>query len=504
MIKRLLSCLMTVILTAIILGRATAIMQRKSSDYKYIPFFEHAQDYDVLFMGTSHVINAVFPMELWNDYGITSYNFGGHSNQLATTYWVMKNSLDYAKPKVMVIDCLALESMQKTSSNFSYAHLSLDAFPLSVTKIAAVNDLLNDDEIDRLVSDGLTTDSEKRTKLGLLWDYSVYHSRWEEYLSSDEFKPSATLEYGAESRVQISAPGQIVNNPGTTFTDETVGMKYLKKIIEECKENDIEVLLTYLPFPIANESQWISVNTVQKIADEYDVNYINFQDKNIVDYGTDCFDPNSHLNPSGAWKVTDYLGQYLVDNYNVDDHRGDENYNYWNDDYEKYESMKNSRLGGIQDLNTYLMLLEDSNYGYIMSVGDNTIFQDFTTLSLLKNKGVDISEINEDTKYIVVCGNECTVVDTEILENGTYGDVDIYFNDSGQYGAYCDGKELFVMSTDTLGLSNERIKINVFDMDNRDVIVDTGEFSIPKALGIEERYPDQYGTTVLSSKATRL
>lgn len=495
---------MAVIISLIVLGRATDIMQRKSSDYKYIPFFEHAKDYDVLFMGTSHVINAVFPMELWNNYGITSYNFGGHSNQLATTYWVMKNSLDYAKPKVMVIDCLALESMQKTSSNFSYAHLSLDTFPISLTKIATVNDLLDDDEIDRLVDEGLTTDAEKRTKLGLLWDYSVYHSRWEEYLTSDDFNPSATLEYGAESRVQISAPGQIVPNPKTTFTDETVGMKYLKKIIEECQQNDIEVLLTYLPFPIGSESQWISANTVQKIADEYNVNYINFQEENIVDFETDCYDSNSHLNPSGAWKVTNYLGKYLKENYNVDDHRNDTKYNYWNEDFEKYESMKNERLGGIQDLNTYLMLLEDSNYGYVMSISDSTVFQDSTTLSLLKNKGVDISKINENTKYIIVCGNLSEVIDSEIIGNGKYGNIDIFFNETGQYGAYNNNQELFVMNSDTIALSEGRIKINVFDMDNRDVVIDTGEFNIPRTLGIEERYPDQYGNTVLSSKATRL
>ena len=237
---------MVAVFSVLILSRATDIMQRKSSDYKYIPFFEHAEDIDVLFMGTSHVINAVFPMELYNDYGITSYNFGGHSNQLATTYWVMKNSLDYAKPKLMVIDCLALEGMQKTSSNFSYVHLSLDTFPLSTTKVSAVNDLLEDEEIDRLINEGTITETEKRTKLGLLWDYSVYHTRWEENLGIGEFEPESTLEYGAESRVQIAAPGQIANNPGTTFTNETVGMQYLRKMIEECQSNDIDVLLIFI------------------------------------------------------------------------------------------------------------------------------------------------------------------------------------------------------------------------------------------------------------------
>lgn len=68
------------------------IVARKDSYFKYEPFFKQEENFDVLFMGTSHVLNAVYPMELWNDYGIVSYNFGGHGNYLPTTYCIMKNA----------------------------------------------------------------------------------------------------------------------------------------------------------------------------------------------------------------------------------------------------------------------------------------------------------------------------------------------------------------------------------------------------------------------------
>lgn len=494
---------MVIVILTILLSKTTEILRMKSSEFKYSPFFEHAQDYDVLFMGTSHVLNAVFPMELWNDYGITSYNFGGHANQLATTYWVLKNSLDYAKPKAVVIDCLMLEGMQKTADNFSYVHQSLDAFPLSTTKIDTVNDLLEDEEVRKLINEGEITDAEKRTKLSLLWDFSVYHTRWDENLGEDEFVTSSTLEYGAESRVQIASPGQIVINPGTTFQNETVGMMYLKKMIDECQTNGIDVLLVYLPFPIENETQWISANTVKKIAEEYNVNYINFQEENIVDFRTDCYDSNSHLNPSGAWKVTGYLGEYLTQNYNIKDHRGEDKYSYWDEDYTTYVNMKNNRLKGIKDLNSYLMLLEDSNYGFVMDIDDVSVLKDSTTLALLENKGVNVSLISDKTKYIIVCGNVSEVVDSDILTDGLYGNIRINVNDEGQYCAYYDKQELFVLNTNTFEISESRIKLSVFNIHEPNILVDTGEFGIPKQLGLEERYPNQYGITVLSSKAIR-
>ena len=74
---RVVSCIVTLCVTIGLLCPLTDLMERKSSDQKYESFFQQEQDFDVLFMGTSHVINAIFPMELWNDYGVVSYNFGG-------------------------------------------------------------------------------------------------------------------------------------------------------------------------------------------------------------------------------------------------------------------------------------------------------------------------------------------------------------------------------------------------------------------------------------------
>lgn len=238
-IKRIISIATVLIILTFILVKCSDIMQRKSSDYKYIPFFEHASDYDVLFMGTSHVINAVFPMELWNDYGITSYNCGGHSNEIATTYWVMENALDYANPKVIVIDCAAVENMVKTSLTFEFVHLSLDAFPISGTKIKTVFDLLDDPLMKECAEAEMLDDAgEKRTKMGLLWDFSVYHGRWKE-LDVVDFESRKSFEYGAEANVLLAKPAKFAPNTGLKLESETVGLKYLRKMIESCKEKDI-------------------------------------------------------------------------------------------------------------------------------------------------------------------------------------------------------------------------------------------------------------------------
>ncbi len=455
-ILRLLSVIACCCILLLLLTKCADVMRRKESDQKYLPFFEHADDIDVLFMGSSHVINAVYPMELWEHYGITSYNFGGHQNQLPTTYWVMENALDYAEPKVVVIDCLYLLRNDKTASTFENMHLSFDAFPLSVTKTRAVFDLLDREERKRRKknADGADT-GEKHGRLDLLWDYSVYHVRWEE-LSKEDFVVEATKEYGAESRVLIAKPGPVIKNPGTKYEGETAGIRYLKKMIESCRKKGIDVVLTFLPYPIGSENLWQAVNTVYDIAKEYDVPYIDFYKTDTVDLTTDCFDADSHLNPSGAWKVTDHLGKYLRDSLNVPDHRGDAAYRYWDDDYAVYRSEKLARLDEAGDLNTYLMLLSDPEMEYAMSVGDMRIYEDEVTAHLLAAKGIEPSE------------TASSIPDIEAPP-----------------------------------VSEHQIGFIVYDRKTKEVLHMAG-FALPEEIPEEERRANEFGVVVMDSYAQRI
>ena len=165
-LKRILSAIVVLCLTLSILSALTSITENKNSIKKYAQFFDQDADFDVLFMGNSRVLNGVIPMELWNDYGMVSYNMGGHANTLPTTYWVLRNALDYTTPKCVVIDCTGYGGMSYISTSYYYTHLSFDAFPLSVNKIRGVFDLIRAEEVD-----------DVQARRGeLLWNFSTYLS----------------------------------------------------------------------------------------------------------------------------------------------------------------------------------------------------------------------------------------------------------------------------------------------------------------------------------------
>jgi len=400
------SVVITVCLTVFILSRLTELMERKASTETYHDFFEQEEDFDILFAGTSHVINGILPMELWNNFGIVSYNLGGHDNRMATTYWSVMNALNYTTPKAIVVDCYFLSENTKTSTNNSYLHLSFDSFPLSVTKIKAVFDLYDDPVLTEKIESGeiLYENSEQRIPLGLLWDYSVYHSRWDK-IEERDFSIFSNYEKGATLKVE-DITGLQYEKISSKMEGNTVSIKYLKKLVDECKKRNIEVILTYLPFP-AREVYQEEANYLYDFAIDEGVDYINFLDMNLVDYSWDMADFDSHLNPQGALKVTNYLGRYLLDKLGNSLNRKDNaDYSFWNEDYKACLNNRLSMMSEKDDFRSFLMMYRFNKCNGIIDIRNKDILNDSVFIHHLTDIGVEPDKLTNMVDFIIKCGDK--------------------------------------------------------------------------------------------------
>ena len=411
------SCTITMCLLVISLKYLTDLLELKGSDVKLLPFLEQTEDFDVLFMGSSHVILSIFPMELWNDYGIVSYNMGGHGDRIPTTYWVLENALELTTPRLVVIDCLYLNAEMKTNDIFSSTHRAFDAFPLNMTKLSAIHDLLDDPVMDQMMQDGTARELRERTWMELSWNYCIYHTRWNE-LSVSDFTIQCSKTKGAELKTVISMPNEYQKiSAESKLEGETTGIQYLRKMIEDCQSRGIDVLLTYMPFP-ASEVDQMDANRVYDIAAEYGVNYLNFLDMDIVDYNTDCYDADSHLNPSGGQKVTEYVGQYITEHYDIPDQRNNPAYSQWYEDYKEYSTYKIDLLKGQESLDLYLMLLADKNYDVEIEIYNPLIWENEYYVKLLKNLGIDRETVTENATENNTDKNLITDVRITVIDKG--------------------------------------------------------------------------------------
>lgn len=388
MVKNLAGALATFLIFLGIMSYLTQLVNRKDSYYKYQSFYDSQVHFDVLVMGTSHARYSIFPMELMHDYGIRAYNFGGHSNRMATSYWLMMNAFDYTDPNVVVIDCFMIREdgkFREDKNGYSYLHDAMDHIPMSVNKIKMASDLMQDN--DRMGE--------------YIWNFSQFHNRWNE-LGQNDFVPETTTTGGASFYYDVYSPENVQESYAENIIANTTSIDYLRRMIEECQKREIDVLLTYLPFP-ATQDYWDEANTVQQIAEEYDVRYINYLTEDVVDFQTDCKDDN-HLNYSGGQKITAHLGKYIKDNYDIPDRRDE--YASWNAEYQEYLAYKKEMLKEQVVIEGLLIGLRDDSFSFVLEVADGAYAKDAKYSALLKNVGIDSDKIAEDTNTLIVVSRE--------------------------------------------------------------------------------------------------
>ena len=370
---KLIRAVIFLLILGLILSRIQGMFTRKESRRKLARFFQEQAGFDVLFTGISHMETGISPMELYNEYGITSFNFGESGARLPFAYWTLRNALDYCAPQVVVIDVRRIDLEDKHADAF--VRTNFDYFPLTVTKAQAVWDLF--DTLD--------------DRLSYLFPLVAYHDRWQE-LDKKDFQNSGNridngTFYYSKSELTVFDPlhhtyvePELVNEPGS------VGEDYLRRMIELCQSKGIGVLLVELPFPGTRRDQRFA-NGVQQIADEYGVDYLNFHHlPGVVDYDTDMTN-QTHVNDSGMRKVSYYIGQYLYTHFDLPDRRRDPLYSNWVTQYNhKFMNYKFNRISLRQDMDVFLMVLADrraETYIHIKRGAD--IYRNEKIVRLLKN-----------------------------------------------------------------------------------------------------------------------
>lgn len=341
------------VVTCLMLG-LTAYMLRRNEGYeKNGEFYSSDEEYDVLFFGSSHVTMGVLPMELWRNYGITSYNLANQGQTIPADYWLLRAALEKKSPSLVVMDVYTLYDEQKYSV-MEYVHSSFDPMPMSATKVHAIRDLLPEEN-----------------QMDFLMPFSVYHNRWES-VNEDYFERELSTQKGAyennENGTPLVEPVPEIDMSAVADTEvtETTNMEYMRKAIELCQEKGIPILLVAAPF---NDETYLAewTNGAKKLSEEYNVPFVNGAAQGMLNTMCDLYD-RGHMNSSGARKWTNYLGEYITSNYNISDKRNDAAYQSWNEDYQAYREYKVQELNSVEELNALLMVLYDKEWSACISV----------------------------------------------------------------------------------------------------------------------------------------
>lgn len=336
----------------------------------YRGFYQlEAHTADVLFFGSSHAASFFIPQELYNSYGITSYNLGCEQQNLVVSYYWLKEALRYQQPKAVILDCYMLfeyNAKEPLNTAESCTRKALDFMKWSPVKQEAVKTICALDENQSLLS--------------YYFPNIRYHTRWKGLSQNDFHAARQKSHYELKGYAPLAgycgytefAPFE---RPGSETKAAMVPLMeaYLDKLRLLCEQNSISLILVKNP----STSQTAEKSAaIKDYADRHNLLFLDYNEKTLYDQAGYCFAADNHDgghgNLWGAQKITNDLGRTLKEQGIADSKTSQQ----WEQTKAYYKGIqKDCCLAHISDLDTYLYQLKDSRYDiFIASKGDCTSF----------------------------------------------------------------------------------------------------------------------------------
>ncbi len=251
---------------------------------------EEKNSFDVIFLGSSHAYASFIPSILEDDMSLHSYVFASQLQPITATYHYFKEILKTQKPKLVVVEVFTPAFDYELDEGV--VHSFTDDIPLSFNKV-------------QMIYHAVPESLQKECFIPMI----KYHVRWEELDERDwNFKRSA-LHDDLSGYVRLQECNQeleiVDGDLDKVEAIDKKNEKYLLKIIDLAKENDIQLLFVKTPTTDYADYQ-AKVNYIRDLAAKYDVPFVDFNvgsEGYKADIRTDFYDKR-HLNEVGARRFT--------------------------------------------------------------------------------------------------------------------------------------------------------------------------------------------------------
>lgn len=279
-------------------------------------YYKSSFDHEVIIIGDCEVYANFSPMEMYNNNGIKSYVRGSSQQMLWQSYYILKETLNYEKPRVVVMSVGALRN-DESKINEAYNRLAIDNMKWSKEKVDMINASMDDEE----------------TFLSYVIPLLRYHERISSLKSEDinYLLRSDTVSYNGFIMNKDVKPLENlpIKKKLADYSFSKKNIEYLDKIVKLCKDNDIKVLLIKAPsvYPYWYDEY---EEFIKSYAEEKEIDYLNlldYVDEMKIDFSTDTYDGGLHLNLNGAIKNSNFFGDYLTNKYNLTNYKDDKKYN---------------------------------------------------------------------------------------------------------------------------------------------------------------------------------
>ncbi len=379
---------------------------------------------DVLFLGTSHTMYAVSPMEIYENTGIVSYNLSGSAHRMSNSKVMLDLALRTQSPKVVLLDA---SSLFQEDENFSAWRKTLDSLPFSLAKVGYAREYataytgVSISEASSLADMVDAVNQKLKAAVSIVFPMYFYHADWSSlnsydftakntatytkgyFLSAVEKDMTTSVETMNVIAEQLFSPQEVCiesyeNGASTSaVTDkvhrkDTISEKCLTILLDMkklCEEHGAKLIL--MKIPSAKNPQtyvpswtWQRSQTVKSMADSYGFTFYDIQYDSDWEWQTNySMDGGGHCNYYGARAVSDKLGEYLKEVCGIQA-KEDVYYDNGRESYKKITALADLKL--TEDLNEYFIKLVENKDRYGIALAVN---------------GDMVSILNDDTRWLL-------------------------------------------------------------------------------------------------------
>lgn len=367
-LKLLISIVLTIFLIISALVPAGVVLQDKFSTNKFLDRQNIQEFYslekntiDLLCIGSSQIMNGFVAGEVYGKYGITAYGLGTCSQPVYAAYHWLLEAEKYQSPKMILLEVSRIYGKN---------------VPLNYVK--AFTEMKNTSSVKWKALQGLDLSAEDF--LTYYSDVYAFHSRFSELVKDDYAYLMGTNKHtylGAALSERLFSEYNldyddfaIDSSDASADAADEENLTYFKKIVDYCKERNIELVLFKTTKEDWNEGHHAGIKV---LADEYGLDFIDLNLKEAIDeigfdFEADFIDPE-HYNYYGAVKATDYVAKFIAENYDLPDRREGENFiESYEKKYQEYcHAVDNIKLNGSETLDEILKYIDNDKYVYAIA-----------------------------------------------------------------------------------------------------------------------------------------
>ena len=434
------------------------ILRNKTRDNEFLALrwqqYEQMDAPDILYMGSSPVMNSMYPIVTWENYGVTGLNLATSSQTPMTMYYQLKYALTCHIPKVVVLDLVSLTGDRNADIEMYEPAYRIITETMPDLKIK--NELINN-----IVA--LNNNQDYASCFLPFLRYNDGGSDLPKTIFKNnppKKKISPPYSYGAAMQTTKCA----VTEDNRFYQKTTINAKskhWYDCIIKLCRKNGIECVAVFPPVFVGNVDG--ERDSKIKYCNEQGIPYIDYTTDGAIymlglDLETDYWDGGGHLNVWGGEKLSRNLGDRLVEMYDLKRHTEENIVAEWNDKLSNYRqnisrfidesvtddkfSLYMKKISQMQNCTIFITVCNEASYS--LSEQQATAMQENGLMDLRGYYKESYIAVIDDGKVIGQMHNSSPIEYDLRIDNKIFHLVSAGGDDQYMESIQCEGQEYSV------------------------------------------------------------